>query len=614
MSLISRVAAPAAAHDMAGLVRALLSAHPPAPVPEPGAPGLPSGPTGLGTSAAHAPFGAAPTSPGTHTARGATQPTAPRLPLPLPTPAVARQPTVARPSSAGDRPAPAGIPSAPAQPPGDASGAGVARLPSGPTGLGTSSAQATGRGFPLSAPAGVGHGEAASDGIPPASVQLPGDTSGAGVARLPSGPTGLGTSSAQATGQAAEAVRPAEAGESAADGDAMVAGRQPAPVEPAEARQPEAGEGPSLVGLPTGPTGLGVSAAALGRTGNGASVAPLRATAAEPRREASASASSVSDPGPRLHCPPAVRDDRALGETVTARLVEWAGEMGIYPGQLDMIRQADFGRLMMLAHPETDDPDRLLAAAKCGLAEWAVDDHYVDGEVEQARPEQLGQRLAIAHSVIDQANLPLQYAPQLEEVVRADPVARALRDSLRNLHSFATTSQVRRLRHELGIMFVAYGQEGYWQASGHRPPVWEYLMHRHENSFIPCMVLVDAIAGYEIPYGEFSDLRVRRAFTLAGTATVIVNDIYSMAKEDPADFSLPRLIATEDDCSLEEAVDRTIDIHNELMLTFETEAAALARTGSPELRRFLASTWAWVGGSREWHATSGRYHGTANAA
>jgi 2-methylisoborneol synthase len=26
------------------------------------------------------------------------------------------------------------------------------------------------------------------------------------------------------------------------------------------------------------------------------------------------------------------------------------------------------------------------------------------------------------------------------------------------------------------------------------------------------------------------------------------------------------------------------------------------------LRRFLADVWAWLGGSREWHATTGRYH------
>ncbi|WP_150241221.1 family 2 encapsulin nanocompartment cargo protein terpene cyclase [Nocardiopsis quinghaiensis] len=312
---------------------------------------------------------------------------------------------------------------------------------------------------------------------------------------------------------------------------------------------------------------------------------------------------------PALYCPPAVRDDPALGEEVDDRLVEWAEEVGVYPGQLDRVRAAGFGRLIMLAHPETDDPDRLLAAAKCALSEWSVDDHYVDGEVEEARPETLGRRLAIAHSVIDQAHLPRRYAPQLEEVVRGDPVMVALRSSLANLGAYATAAQVRRLRHELAIMFVAYNQEAVWLATGHRPPVWEFLMHRHENSFVPCMALIDPVAGYELPWAEFAQPSVRRVFTLAGSASVIVNDLYSMGKEDVTDLSLPRLIATEDDCSLGEAVQRTVDVHDELMHAFEAEAAALALSGSPELRRFLWGLWAWLGGSREWHARSPRYHG-----
>ncbi|MFI6579247.1 family 2 encapsulin nanocompartment cargo protein terpene cyclase [Nocardiopsis sp. NPDC050513] len=402
---------------------------------------------------------------------------------------------------------------------------------------------------------------------------------GAAATRLPTGPTGLGR--AAATALLPERVAPA-----------------PRAV-PAGVRSPrgDGAPGRSMPGIPAAPPGPTLP----GRAGR------VRERAEPP----------AAEPLPRkgrqdlvLYCPPALRDDPALGKEVDDRLVEWAEEVGIYPGQLDKVRRAEFGRLMMLAHPETDDPDRLLAAARCGLSEWAVDDHCVDGEVEEARPELLGQRLAILHSVIDQANLPMKYAPQLERVVRADPVAVALRSALNNLATMATTSQVRRLRHELGIMFVAYNQEGVWQNLGQRPPVWEFLMHRHENSFIPCMVLVDAIAGYELPYGEFADPRVRRAFTLAGTATVIVNDLYSMGKEDPGDFSLPRLIASEDGCSLSEAVERTVEIHDELMHTFEAEASALAAAGSPELRRFFASTWAWLGGSREWHASSARYHGT----
>ncbi|TBO56999.1 Camphene synthase [Streptomyces kasugaensis] len=421
---------------------------------------------------------------------------------------------------------------------------------------------------------------------PPDPVAVPHAPSANGAApRLLGGPTGLGTSAARALLPPPSPQAPSV----------------PVPsVRAASVRAPSAhGRGPAgpAAGAPVpgGPTGLGTSAARLvGNGGEGRSVGGGRRP-------------------PALYCPPAVRDDRALGEAVNERLVAWAEEVGIYPGHLDMVRSANFGRLMMLAHPETDDPDLLLAAARCGLAEWSVDDHIVDCEVEEAHHELLGQRLALCHSVIDQAQLPLRYAPQLEQVVQQDPVARALRSALDHLSRHATTTQVRRLRHELAIMFVAYNQEGVWHTAGQTPPVWEYLMHRHENSFIPCMVLVDAIAGYQVPTAEFADTRVRRAFNLAGTATVLMNDLYSMGKEDPTDFSLPMLIAREENCSLEDAVEQSVLIHDELMHTFEAEAAALAAAGSPELRRFLAGTWAWVGGNREWHAGSARYNTPSGA-
>ncbi len=402
----------------------------------------------------------------------------------------------------------------------------------------------------------------------------------------------------------------------------------PAPTGPSAAGTDATHAAVSL--LPTGPTGIGTSAARIllpeaprsagaateaapvARTSGSAQTVPRVPTAPAGPGYTGSGGSSANGGSqvPVLYCPPAVRDDPALGEEVNDRLVEWAAEVGVYPGQLDRVRSADFGRLIMLAHPETSDPEKLLAAAKCALAEWSVDDHYVDGEAEEARPELLGQRLAIAHSVIDQAHLPLRYAPQLEEVVQADPVMVALRSSLDNLSDHATASQVRRLRHELAIMFVAYNQEAVWAATGQRPPVWEFLMHRHENSFVPCMVLIDALAGYELPFEEFSDPRVRRVFTLAGSASVIVNDLYSMGKEDPSDFSVPRLIASEEGCSEREAIERSVLLHDELMHTYEAEAAALALTGSPELRRFLTGVWAWLGGSREWHARTARYHGT----
>ncbi|MFF3325564.1 family 2 encapsulin nanocompartment cargo protein terpene cyclase [Streptomyces sp. NPDC002889] len=367
----------------------------------------------------------------------------------------------------------------------------------------------------------------------------------------------------------------------------------------------------ALERLLAGPAGPGTAAARAF-----SSLTPSTASQAAPsarQDEVPPSATQVPSAGqdaavriPPLYCPDAVRDDPALGQEVNNRLVDWAAEIGIFTGRLERLRSHQFGRLFMLAHPDCDDPDRLLAAARCGLAEWSVDDHWVD-EGDDTEPELLGSRLAMAHAVIDPVRLPARYLAQFEELVHRQPVLRAFRSSLAHLSQIASTTQVARLRHELDVMFVAYGQEAEWRSSGRRPAVWEYLLHRYENAFYPCMVLIDPVGGYELPAHEFADPTVRRTYLYAGMANVLLNDLYSMAKEDPADTNLPNLIAAEDNCSLQEAVDRTAAIHDELMHTVEADCAVLAAAGSPQLRRYLAGLWAWMGGSKQWHATSARY-------
>ncbi|MBV9163710.1 MAG: hypothetical protein JO309_01145 [Pseudonocardiales bacterium] len=356
--------------------------------------------------------------------------------------------------------------------------------------------------------------------------------------------------------------------------------------------------------LVSGPTGLGTSAAripswctAVGET------AAATGRSAKPRLlddptglgvvtgRVSTGPSAGGESGPELYRPPAVRDDVALGEEVNDRLVAWAGQVGIYAGQLDRVRAAKFGRLMMLTHPATDDPDRLLAAAKCVLAERATDDHFLDEESMGADAKVIGSRLAITYAAVDPVDLPVSYAPQLDQALSGEPVAVAYRSAFDHLARYASATQLARLRHELSVMFMAYNQEADWRTAGRIPPVWEYLTHRHENSFLPPMVLVDSIAGYELPPFEFADRRVRRVFALAGSASVILRE----------------------KCSSQEAIERSVEIHNELMHTFVEEATVLSHLGSLALRRFRADIWAWLGGNREWHSTTERYHGSSNA-
>ena len=92
---------------------------------------------------------------------------------------------------------------------------------------------------------------------------------------------------------------------------------------------------------------------------------------------------------------------------------------------------------------------------------------------------------------------------------------------------------------------------------------------------------------------------------------MILNDLYSMAKESDTDFDLPKVVAHEEKCSPQEAIERTVRIHNELMHTFVAEATVISQFGSLPLRRFLGDIWAWLGGSREWHSTTNRYAAAA---
>ncbi|MFD1077338.1 family 2 encapsulin nanocompartment cargo protein terpene cyclase [Longispora fulva] len=344
-------------------------------------------------------------------------------------------------------------------------------------------------------------------------------------------------------------------------------------------------------------------------TGLGTSAAWLRPNQPEPAT--GATAAKGDDDLPELFCPGPARDDPALGELVNDRLVIWAEEMGIYAGRLDHLRSCNFGRLMMLTHPAVDDPDRLLAATQVVVAEWAADDYYLDEEEMGADPRLTSARLGLIYGMVDPAALPGAYQPQLDDFVRDEPIARAFRSGMRNLARYTTGAQMGRFQHQMAILFTTLGQNASWRVSGARPAVWEYLVHRHHNSYLPPMILVDALAGYELSAEEFYHPRVRRAFTMAGLAAVLINDLNSAGKEADDDLSLPEAIVAEEGCTRKEAIRRTIEIHNELMRGFVAEAGALSLVGTPNLRRFFADTWAWCGGSREWHATTRRYHSEA---
>jgi len=313
---------------------------------------------------------------------------------------------------------------------------------------------------------------------------------------------------------------------------------------------------------------------------------------------------------PPLHCVAPLRIDETLASEVDDRLMHWIEKTGIFAGQQEKIRASGFGRFAMLCHTDTDDPDRLLLSAQCIAALFAVDDYYCDDERTGSIPALVGPRLSVALAALEPVHLTEDYRLALETALESDPVLVGLRAYMARVAEFATFSQIARVRHEIIAMFVTMTAEAAWRFSGVTPALWEYLAQRQTNSFLPCMSLIDVIGGYELPANVYSSPAVRRVTTLAASATIIANDLYSAPKENLAqvgDFNLPLLLANERQCSIAQAMKLSAAIHDDVMRLYEAAEKELLVDASPLLKRFLAGVKSWVAGSLEWHRHSGRY-------
>jgi 2-methylisoborneol synthase len=313
---------------------------------------------------------------------------------------------------------------------------------------------------------------------------------------------------------------------------------------------------------------------------------------------------------PGLRYRPAVPADPEKAAEVDRRLEAWARELELFPPEwTGDFTGFQFGRAVVLQHPGALDLDRLTAAGKLLLAENIVDDCYC--EDRGGSPRGLGGRLVLAQSALD----PYHGTPELEarwrHGMQADGSLRSYHWALKDYAAFATPSQVSRFVHDAARLHLGYLGEAAWAEIRYVPRVWEYLVMRQFNNFRPCLSIVDAVDGYELPEALYARPEVQRVTALACNATTLVNDLYSFTKElanDPDHLNLPQVIARNERCGLKAAYLEAVEIHNRIMDAFEEESAALA-AGNPLLARYLTGLAAWVSGNHEWHATNThRYH------
>lgn len=314
---------------------------------------------------------------------------------------------------------------------------------------------------------------------------------------------------------------------------------------------------------------------------------------------------------PPLYCPVVVdRDDKHVVKEIDDRLVAWAREAG-FPGEhLEKLRRMSFGRLIALTHHDADDVDRLLLAAQLNSAWWAADDYYADDSAMGATAEELPARLVAATVAMESLPDSGEYLHALETAWASDPIWVALRSGYDRLRQLASLPQMARVCQATYPMLISWAAYAEWRRKGVFPAVAEYLAMRQLDSFYISMMLIDVVEGYELPANILYDPRVCRAARQAGTASTLLNDLYSVAR-DAADerpvCNAVLIIAAEQGCSLKQATAQVVDIHNAFVRDFERSCHALEDVPSMELQRYLHGLQAWMAGAFAWHDTCPRY-------
>ncbi|MFD3936613.1 family 2 encapsulin nanocompartment cargo protein terpene cyclase [Streptomyces sp. NPDC058611] len=345
-----------------------------------------------------------------------------------------------------------------------------------------------------------------------------------------------------------------------------------------------------------GPTGIGTTGLYLTRR-------PEREAEPEPEP-----APASGTPIPGLYHHPVPEPDPARVEEVSRRIKAWAmDEVQLYPedwaGEFGGFQ---VGRYMVACHPDAPTIEHLMLATRLMVAENAVDDCYC--EDHGGSPVGLGGRLLLAHTALDPLHTTREYQPPWEQSLHADAPRRAYRSAMEYFLRQSTPSQADRFRHDMARLHLGYLAEAAWSQTEHMPEVWEYLAMRQFNSFRPCPTITDTVGGYELPADLQVQPAVQRVIALAGNATTIVNDLYSYTKELDSPglhLNLPVVIAHREHRPVREAYLKAIEVHNELMHAFESEAAALAGACAvPSVLRFLRGVAAWVDGNHYWHQTN----------
>ncbi|MFI6288057.1 selina-4(15),7(11)-diene synthase [Streptomyces sp. NPDC051018] len=305
--------------------------------------------------------------------------------------------------------------------------------------------------------------------------------------------------------------------------------------------------------------------------------------------------------------PPAIHPSHA---DIDAQTAAWAETFGIGSPELrSRLVRHDIGTFSARILPEgREEVVSLLADFILWL--FGVDDGYCEESDLGHRP---GDLAGVLHRLLRIAQNP--DSPFLLN----DPLANGLRDLRARVARYGTHGQSARWVDALREYFFSVAWEADHRRAGAVPNLNDYtLMRLYDGATTVVLPMLEMAHDYELQPHERDHPATRAAGEMASFIIVWDNDIFSHHKERTSKgyyLNALRVLEHHEGLTTDEALTTVISQRDRVMCLFLRLQEMLEVTGSPQLRRYLASLSHFIRGAQDWGISSLRYttpHDPAN--
>jgi hypothetical protein len=292
----------------------------------------------------------------------------------------------------------------------------------------------------------------------------------------------------------------------------------------------------------------------------------------------------------------------AHGAEVAQATTEWAVRQGLLAPEAAGARsRQQSGWLAARAHPTASFEALLIVA---DFMSWLF---FEDDHNDETRAGHMLARMVEDHdrfiSILDGVG------PSPDD----PPLCAALHDLELRMGRQADTTWAHEFRRDLSAYFYAIQWECRNRVRGTPPRLDEYLSMRPFTSAVfPCFDLFGIAEELRLPIPTYDHPAVQELRFRANNVVSYCNDIFSFEKElEHGDtHNLVILIRNEHRCTLQEAVDRAVALHDaelSAFLSLEERVRCLGLVATAEIERYAECLSSWIWANFDWTRASERY-------